>query len=186
MWLPLPHNRVNITFILTHLTHLILFSQTRIYSQMLNKHSVLYLWAKAGQVHCIVICITCNQPHIFVDSILKSQTLQFTCWAPFAVKWVVVAFSSDCSKFLYHWLWFWQTQTKKSEKWKKSENILSLIYTNVMILYFLYPLEKWFAKYLELVLSTIYCTQFHCLDLNLWLAYFKICLKILSGWPRFV
>ena len=24
------------------------------------------------------------------------------------------------------------------------------------------------------------------LDLDLWLAYFKICLKILSGWPRFV
>ena len=26
--------------------------------------------------------------------------------------------------------------------------------------------------------------QFHCLGLDLWLANFKICLKILSGWPR--
>ena len=28
--------------------------------------------------------------------------------------------------------------------------------------------------------------NFIVLDLDLWLAYFKICLKILSGWPRFV
>ena len=28
--------------------------------------------------------------------------------------------------------------------------------------------------------------QFYCLDLDSWLANFKICLKILSGWPRFV
>ena len=28
--------------------------------------------------------------------------------------------------------------------------------------------------------------QLHCFDLNLWLADFKICLKVLSGWPQFV
>ena len=52
----------------------------------------------------------------------------------------------------------------------------SLIYTNVTISYFYTP--KWFATYFELAL--------HCLDLDLSLANFKICLKILSGWPRFV
>ena len=41
---------------------------------------------QAGRLRCIVICITCNQPHIFVDSTLKSQALQFTCWAPFAIN----------------------------------------------------------------------------------------------------
>ena len=29
-------------------------------------------------------------------------------------------------------------------------------------------------------------TPYHCLDLDLWLADFKICLKILSGWPWFM
>ena len=28
--------------------------------------------------------------------------------------------------------------------------------------------------------------QFHCLDLNLLLVDFKICLKMLPGWPQFV
>ena len=39
-------------------------------------------------------------------------------------------------------------------------------------------LEKWFwlKDY----------AQFHCFDLDLWLANFKICLKILSGWPPFM
>ena len=56
----------------------------------------------------IVICIRCNQTHIFVDSALKSQTLWFTHSAPFAVKWAALAYSSDNSKFLYYWLWFLQ------------------------------------------------------------------------------
>ena len=41
-------------------------------------HSFVFA-GQAGRVHCIVICITCNQPHIFVDSTLKSQALRFTC-----------------------------------------------------------------------------------------------------------
>ena len=45
-----------------------------------------------------------------------------------------------------------------------------------MIPYFLYPLEQGY-NYEQLI---------HCLDLDLWLANFKICVKILSGWPQFV
>ena len=78
-------------------------------------HSFVFA-GQAGRVRCIVICITCNQPHIFVDSTLKSQALQFTCWALFAIKWTAIAFSSDCSKFLYSWLSFWQTQTLSKVK----------------------------------------------------------------------
>ena len=62
-------------------------------------------------VFITTICITYNQPHIVVDSACKSATLGFTCWALFAVKWVAIIFSSDCSKFLNCLLWFWQTQT---------------------------------------------------------------------------
>ena len=40
----------------------------------------------------------------------------------------------------------------------KSDNIFSLIYTNVMIPYSLYLLEKWFTTYFELALSTKLCT----------------------------
>ena len=48
----------------------------------------------------------------------------------------------------------------------------SLIYTNVMIPY-LYPLGNWYATYFELALSTkLYV--FSCLDLDLWIANFKI------------
>ena len=61
-------------------------------------------------VFITTICITYNQPHI-VDSACNSATLWFTCWALFAVKWVAIIFSSDCSKFLNCLLWFWQTQT---------------------------------------------------------------------------
>ena len=78
-------------------------------------HSFVFA-GQAGRVHCIVICITCNQPHIFVDSTLKSQALQFACWAPFAIKWTAIAFSSDRSKFLHSWLSFWQTQTLSKVK----------------------------------------------------------------------
>ena len=42
---------------------------------------------------------------------LKSPTRRFTRWALFAVKCAVVTFSSDCSKFLYCWLWLHHTQT---------------------------------------------------------------------------
>ena len=42
---------------------------------------------------------------------LKSPTRQFTHWELFAVKCAVVTFSSDCSKFLYCWLWLHHTQT---------------------------------------------------------------------------
>ena len=90
-------------------------------------------------VFITTICITCNQPHIFVDNTHKSATLWFTRWALFAVKWVAIIFSLDCSKFLNCLVCF----------------ILSLIYTNIMIPYFLYPLEIWFAMYFELALSTI-------------------------------
>ena len=78
-------------------------------------HSVVVA-GQAGRVRCIVICITCNQPHIFVDCTLKSQALQFACWAPFAIKWTAIAFSSDRSKFLHSWLSFWQTQTLSKVK----------------------------------------------------------------------
>ena len=78
-------------------------------------HSFVFA-GQAGRVRCIVICITCNQPHIFVDSTLKSQALQFACWAPFAIKWTAIAFSSDHSKFLHSWLSFWQTQTLSKVK----------------------------------------------------------------------
>ena len=57
------------------------------------------------------ICITCNQPYIFVESTRKTATLQFTRWALFAVNWAAIIFSLDCPKFLYCWLWFPQTQT---------------------------------------------------------------------------
>ena len=44
-----------------------------------------------------------------------------------------------------------------------------------------------FRKMVRNVFWTEYnYTQFHCLKLDLWLATFKICLKILSRWPRFV
>ena len=49
-------------------------------------------------VFITIICITCNQPHIFVDSAHKSATLWFTRWALFAVKWVAIIFSSDLLK----------------------------------------------------------------------------------------
>ena len=49
----------------------------------------------------------------------------------------------------------------------------SLIYTNVTIPYFLTP--EWFQTYFELALP--------CLDLDLWLANFKICLIFCLGGP---
>ena len=109
--------------------------------------------AKLGQVRCIiVICITCNQPHIFVDSALKSPTLRFTRWAPFAfaVKWAAVAFSWKVriAQNLF-------TDGFDSGKPSRCQTIFSVIYTNVMIPYFLYPLEKLLATYFELALRTI-------------------------------
>ena len=109
--------------------------------------------AKLGQVRCIiVICITCNQPHIFVDSALKSPTLRFTRWAPFAfaVKWSAVAFSWKVriAQNLF-------TDGFDSGKPSRCQTIFSVIYKNVMIPYFLYPLEKLLATYFELALSTI-------------------------------
>ena len=59
----------------------------------------------------------------------------------------------------------------------------SLIYTNVTIPY-LHALERWFTTYLEL--AEYNYEQFHCLDFDFGLVNFKVCLKILSGWPRFV
>ena len=44
-----------------------------------------------------------------------------------------------------------------------------------------------FRKMVRNVFWTAYnYAQFHCLNLDLWLANSKICLKLLSGWPRFV
>ena len=60
---------------------------------------------QAVQMQCIVICI--NPPQLFVDNSVKSPKLQIMCNVPFAVKWAAATFSSDCSKFLYCWLWFW-------------------------------------------------------------------------------
>ena len=54
------------------------------------------------------------------------------------------------------------------------KTFFSLIYINVTIPYFLYPLEKQFATYFELIGSKYNFAQFHCLDLDLWLANFKI------------
>ena len=128
---------------------------------------------QAGLVHCIVICITCNQPHILLIEL--SNQLWVTCWASFAVKWAAVAFSSDCSKFLFGFdsgKHSWRCQ-----KWKHFQ--LSLHKCHVP--YFLYPLEKWFAKYFELALSTNYYTQFHCLDLELWLLISKFVSKFCLG-----
>ena len=59
----------------------------------------------------------------------------------------------------------------------------SLIYTNVTIPY-LHALERWFTKYLEL--TEYNYGKIHCLDFDFGLVDFKIYLKILSGWPRFV
>ena len=127
-------------------------------------------------VFITTICITYNQPHI-VDSACNSATLWFTCWALFAVKWVAIIFSSDCSKFLNCLLWFWQTQT--------------------LLKHFQLDLHKhhnslFFISFRKMVRNIFWAgseynyAQFHCLDLHLWLGNFKMCLEILSGWPRFV
>jgi len=75
--------------------------------------------------------------------------LWFTRCVPFAMKWVAVAFSSDCSKFLYCWLWFQPTQTmsKHFSAW--------FIPTSQFLIHILYPLEKWFVTYFELAQRTI-------------------------------
>ena len=45
---------------------------------------------------------------------------------------------------------------------------------------YLYPLGNWYATYFELALSTkLYV--FSCLDLDLWIANFKICLILCLG-----
>ena len=47
------------------------------------------------------------------------------------------------------------------------KTFFSLIYINVTIPYFLYPLEKQFATYFELIGSKYNYAQFHYLDLDL-------------------
>ena len=107
---------------------------------------------QAGWVR-IIICITCNQPHIFFATALKSPTLWFTRWALFAMKWAAIAFSLDRSEFLLNcWLWFQQTQTLP----KHFQLDLHKCHNS----FFIYPSEKWFAMYFELTLSTISCNYF--------------------------
>ena len=118
------------------------------YSWAVYIHSQFSVVGQAWWVH-IAICITCNQPHIFVATALKSPTLPFTHWALFAMKWAAIAFSLDCSKFLCCWLWFQQTQTLP----KHFQLDLHKCHNS----FFIHPLEKWFAMYFELTLSTILC-----------------------------
>ena len=122
------------------------------YSWAVYSHSQFCFCDQAGRLRCIVICITCNQPHIFADSALKSPTLRFTRWAPFAfaVKWAAVPFSWKV-RIVQNFF----TAGFDSGKPRRCQNIFSLIYTNFTIPYFLYPLEKLLATYFELALSTI-------------------------------
>ena len=118
---------------------------------------------QAGWVH-IVICITCNQPHIFVANALKLPTLPFTRWVLFAVKWTAIAFSLNCSKFLYRWLWFQQNQTLSK--------------------HFQFDLHKchnslFFISFRKTVCNVFWTdseynyAQSNCLDLDLWLGNSK-------------
>ena len=68
---------------------------------------------------------------------------------------------------VYCWLWFRQTQTlsKRFSAWFTQTS---------RFLIFLYTLEKHFATYFELIGSKYNYAQFYCLDLDLWLANFKI------------
>ena len=128
-------------------------------------------------VFITTICITCNQPHIFVDNTHKSATIWFTRWALFAVKWVAIIFSLDCSKFLNCLVWFWQTQTllkhSQLDLHKHHDSLFFISFRNMVCNVFWTGAEYNYA-------------QCHCLDLDLWLANFKICHKIFTGWPRFV
>ena len=57
------------------------------------------------------------------------------------------------------------------------KTFFNMIYTNIMIIYFLYPLENWLATYFELALSTKLCAiSLSWFRKHLWLANFKICL----------
>ena len=128
----------------------------------------------AGRVYCIVICINLPLTFVIADTVIYSA-LSAVCR-----EMSSCSFSPDWSKFLYSWLWVQPTQTlsKHFSAWYG--------YTNVAIPYFFTSLKKWFATYFELALKLYNYAQFHCLDLDLWLVNFKICLKILSDWPPFV
>ena len=131
---------------------------------------------QAGWVH-IVICITCNQLHIFVATGLKSLTLRFTRWAPFAMKWVAITFSLDCSKFLYCWLWFQQTQTLSKH--------FQLDLHKCHKLFLFHISSRKMVHKVFWTCSEYNFAQFRCLDLHLWLANSKFvsnfCLSSLSS-----
>ena len=127
---------------------------------------------QAGLVHCIVICITCNQPHILL--IALSNQLWVTCWASFAVKWAAVTFSSDCSKFLFGFdsgKHSWRCQ-----KWKHFQLSLHKCHVPYFFISFRKKVHKVFGTS-----SQYNYTQFHCLDLELWLLISKFVSKFCLG-----
>ena len=65
------------------------------------------------------------------------------------------------------------------------ENFFTAVFDSAIMIpcvyVILYPLEKWFTSYFELMLWVQNYAQFHCLDLDLWLANFKICFLFCLG-----
>lgn len=60
------------------------------------QYQALYLLPAVRFIHCD----TRSNQNISFVFVLK---LRFNRWVPFAMKWATVAFSSNCSKFLYCW-----------------------------------------------------------------------------------
>jgi len=145
----------------------------------LESFSVLFF----GWGLCIVIYI--NPPQPFVDSSVKSPKLQFTCWVPFAVKWAAMAFSLNCSKFLYRLL----ALILANPDIALSKHFSACFVQTSQFLSYLYPLEKWFATYFELALHTVmwnFLVYISTCDWLISIFVWKVCLGGLSSCGRTV
>ena len=107
---------------------------------------------------------------------IKSLKLCFTCWALFTVKWSPLPLGQVVQNLFIAGFDFGQPrhcQNIFQLDLYKRHNSLFLSFRKMVCNVF------WTA-------SAYNYAQFHCLDLHLSLADFKICLKILSGWPPFI
>ena len=74
-------------------------------------------WPHSRNLICLITSMSTDWigwQEVLLPIILIMTTTKFGRfgrWAPFAMRWAAVALSSDCSNFLYCWLWFWPTQT---------------------------------------------------------------------------
>ena len=81
---------------------------------------------------------------------LKKSRLHPCRWAPFAVKWAALIFSPDCSKFLYCWLWFRQTQKLlKQLDLHKRRNSLFFISFRKMVCNVFWTGSEYYAQFLS-------------------------------------